>query len=198
MKNALLVIDMQKDFCPGGALAVTGGDEIVAGINAAMFTSDLVVLTQDWHPEDHLSLAPNHPGKSSFETVDMPYGPQILWPAHCLIGSEGAAFHDDLDLSRADLILRKGSNPKIDSYSAFFENDKETKTGLEGYLRDHGVEAVTLMGLAQDFCVAWSAVDAARLGLDTSVALDLTRAIDTDGSKEAALANMRAAGVTFI
>ncbi|SHM38361.1 nicotinamidase/pyrazinamidase [Paracoccus solventivorans] len=194
--RALIVVDMQVDFCPGGALAVASGDEIIAPINALMPRFDAVILTQDWHPADHASFADNH-GAAPFSTTQMPYGPQVLWPRHCVIGSDGAAFHAGLDLSRADLILRKGFRPGIDSYSAFFENDRSTATGLAGYLRDRGLDDLHFVGLAQDFCVAWSAMDAVRLGFGATVIETATRAIDLDGSLEAARDAMRAAGVTL-
>jgi nicotinamidase/pyrazinamidase len=194
--HALLVIDVQNDFCPGGALAVAGGDEIVDGINALMTDFDAVILTQDWHPAGHSSFASSHQAEP-FSLTDMPYGPQVLWPDHCVQGTDGAAFHNDLRTD-ADLIIRKGYNPDIDSYSAFFENDKTTPTGLDGYLKTRGVTAVTLVGLATDYCVAYSALDAAKLGFDVTVRLDLCRAIDMDGSLAAALDQMRAAGVSLI
>ncbi|MBU3029096.1 bifunctional nicotinamidase/pyrazinamidase [Paracoccus marinaquae] len=195
MARALIVIDMQKDFCPGGALAVTGGDEIVGPINALMADFEAVVLTQDWHPADHTSFADNHPGAEAFSSIEMDYGPQVLWPRHCVIGSDGAGFHPDLALDRADLVIRKGFRAGIDSYSAFFENDHATPTGLAGYLRDRGLNELTFVGLAHDFCVAWSAVDAAKLGFSVGVIEEATRAIDLNGSRNAARANMRAAGV---
>lgn len=195
--RALIVVDLQVDFCPGGALAVAGGDEILGSVNALMAEHDAVVLTQDWHPADHSSFAGNHPGARPFGTVAMPYGEQVLWPAHCVIGSEGAAFHPGLDLDRADLILRKGFRSGIDSYSAFFENDRRTCTGLAGYLRDRGLTDLHFVGLAHDFCVAWSAIDAARLGFSATVIESATRAIDLNGSRAAAQAAMRAAGVTL-
>lgn len=194
--HALLVIDVQNDFCPGGALAVAGGDEIVDGINALMTDFDAVVLTQDWHPAGHSSFASSHQAEP-FSLTDMPYGPQVLWPDHCVQGTNGAAFHNDLRTD-ADLIIRKGYNPDIDSYSAFFENDKTTPTGLDGYLKTRGVTAVTLVGLATDYCVAYSALDAAKLGFDVTVRLGLCRAIDMDGSLATALDQMRAAGVSLI
>lgn len=195
MTHALLVIDVQSDFCPGGALAVAGGDAIVPAINALMTQFPAVLLTQDWHPAGHSSFASSHAGAEPMSVMDMPYGPQVLWPDHCIQGSVGAQFHPDLAVDRADMILRKGYDPAIDSYSAFFENDHETPTGLEGYLRTRGIDTLTLVGLATDFCVNFSAVDAARLGFDVTVRLDLCRAIDVDGSLAAALAGMRAAGV---
>jgi nicotinamidase/pyrazinamidase len=195
--HALLVIDVQYDFCPGGALAVAGGDEIVPGINALMEEFPAVVLTQDWHPEGHSSFASQHPGRSPMEMIEMPYGPQVLWPDHCIQGSRGAAFHDDLNVTRADLIVRKGFRHAVDSYSAFFENDHVTPTGLEGYLRTRGISKLTLVGLATDFCVNFSAVDAAKLGFETEVREELTRAIDLDGSLSAARDGMRSVGVTI-
>ncbi|WP_207101527.1 bifunctional nicotinamidase/pyrazinamidase [Paracoccus shandongensis] len=195
MARALIVIDMQVDFCPGGALAVAGGDEIVGPINALMGDYDAVVLTQDWHPADHASFAATHPGADPFSLTDMPYGPQVLWPTHCVIGTQGAEFHPGLDLNRADLVIRKGFRAGIDSYSAFFENDRQTPTGLAGYLRDRGLSDLFFVGLAHDFCVAWSAVDAARLGFCATVIEDATRAIDLDGSRDRARAEMAAAGV---
>lgn len=195
--RALIVVDMQVDFCPGGALAVAKGDEIVAPINALMPQFDAVILTQDWHPADHASFADNHPGATPYSTIQMPYGPQVLWPRHCVIGSDGAAFHAGLDLSRADLVLRKGFRPGIDSYSAFFENDRTTATGLAGYLRDRGLMDLHVVGLAQDFCVAWSAMDALRLGFAATVIESATRAIELDGSLDAARNAMRDAGVTL-
>ncbi|MFW2589629.1 bifunctional nicotinamidase/pyrazinamidase [Sagittula sp. SSi028] len=193
--HALIVIDVQNDFCPGGALAVEGGDDIIDGINDLMRTSDAVILTQDWHPAGHESFASTHPGRSAYEQIDMPYGPQVLWPDHCVQGTTGAAFHPRLDHDRADLIVRKGFRPHIDSYSAFFENDQTTPTGLEGYLRTRGIERLTLVGLATDFCVNFSAVDAARLGFSVDVREDLCRAIDMGGSLDVARAGMRTAGV---
>jgi nicotinamidase/pyrazinamidase len=193
--QALIVIDVQNDFCPSGALAVAGGHEIVTGINALMGDFDAVVLTQDWHPAGHSSFASSHDGKGPYEMAKMPYGDQVLWPDHCIIGSQGAAFHTALNQDRADLIIRKGYNPAIDSYSAFFENDQTTPTGLEGYLRTRGISKLTMVGLATDFCVNFSAVDAAKLGFDVTVNMALCRAIDMDGSLAAAVDGMKAAGV---
>ncbi|MEL6608790.1 MAG: bifunctional nicotinamidase/pyrazinamidase [Pseudomonadota bacterium] len=195
--HALLVIDVQNDFCPGGALAVAGGDEIVPGINAAMTDFASVILTQDWHPEGHSSFASSHAGAAPYDVIDMPYGPQVLWPDHCVQGTTGAAFHKDLNIDAADLIVRKGYNPAIDSYSALFENDHSTPTGLEGYLRGRGITDLTLVGLATDFCVNFSAVDAARAGFGVTVRRDLCRGIDLDGSLTAALEGMAEAGVTI-
>ena len=197
MPTALIVIDAQVDFCPGGRLAVAGGDEIIAPINDLMADYDAVILTQDWHPADHTSFADNHPGAEPFSTVLMDYGPQVLWPQHCVIGSPGAAFHPALAVDVADMIIRKGYNPDIDSYSAFFENDHRTRTGLEGYLRERGLMRLDFVGLAHDFCVAWSAIDAAKLGFTARVIEGATRAIDLNGSRAAAREAMRAAGVTL-
>ncbi len=195
MSKALIVIDIQNDFCPGGALAVAGGDAIIPRVNALMDDFPVRVLTQDWHPADHSSFAANHPGAQPFGLIDMPYGPQVLWPVHCVQGTEGAAFHSALKTDPADLVIRKGFHAAIDSYSAFFENDHETPTGLEGYLRTRGVTDLTLVGLATDFCVAYSAIDAAKLGFAVTVLEGACRAIDLDGSLDKARADMRAAGV---
>lgn len=196
--RALIVIDVQNDFCPGGALAVPDGASIVPGINALMPDFDAVILTQDWHPAGHSSFASSHVGKSPYEVMDMPYGPQVLWPDHCIQGSDGGAFHPDLNLTRADLIIRKGYNPLIDSYSALFENDRNTATGLEGYLRTRGITHLTLVGLALDFCVNYSATDAANAGFDVTVNASLCRAIDLDGSLAAAVKGMKQAGVSGV
>ncbi len=193
--DALIVIDVQNDFCPGGALAVAEGDRVVPRINELLGDYPVRVLTQDWHPADHASFAANHPGAAPFSVTTMPYGPQVLWPVHCVQGTEGAAFHPDLRIDRADLILRKGFRAAIDSYSAFFENDRTTPTGLDGYLRARGVTAITLVGLATDFCVAYSALDAARLGFGVTVLEGAARAIDLDGSLDRMRAEMTAAGV---
>lgn len=193
--HALIVIDVQNDFCPGGRLAVADGDAVVPIANAMMDDFAAVVLTQDWHPANHASFAANHPGAEAFSLIEMPYGPQVLWPVHCVIGTEGAAFHPGLRTDPADLVIRKGFRPGIDSYSAFFENDRTTPTGLEGYLRNRGITEVTLVGLATDFCVNYSALDAARLGFGVTVAMQACRAIDLNGSLDAARKGMRAAGV---
>lgn len=195
--QALIVIDVQNDFCPGGALAVAGGDQIIPRVNALMGEFSTIVLTQDWHPADHLSFADNHPGAAPFSLTEMPYGPQVLWPPHCVIGSEGAAFHPDLDTDPAQMVIRKGFRPQIDSYSAFFENDRRTATGLDGYLKARGIAAVTLVGLALDYCVAYSALDAAGLGYRVTVLEGACRAIDLNGSLAAAREGMRAAGVAL-
>lgn len=196
-REVLLVVDVQNDFCPGGALAVPGGDEIVAPVNRLIAAFDHVVLTQDWHPPGHRSFASTHPGRAAFETVAMPYGPQILWPDHCVQGSPGAAFRDDLRAGGAELVLRKGFHRDIDSYSAFFENDRTTPTGLAGYLRERGFGRVVLAGLAYDFCVLWSAEDARRLGFEAVVVADACRALDVDGSRADADRRLAAAGAAI-
>ena len=195
--EALIVIDVQNDFCPGGALAVPDGDAVVPLINRLMADFPTVVLTQDWHPADHTSFAANHPGTAPFSVIEMPYGQQVLWPVHCVQDSPGAAFHPDLAADRAALVVRKGFRPAIDSYSAFFENDRETPTELDAWLRGRGIDRLTLAGLATDFCVAYSALDAARLGYGVTVRLDACRAIDLDGSLEEALEAMNEAGVVL-
>ena len=197
MTKALIVIDVQNDFCPGGALAVTGGDEIIIRINGLMDQFATVVLTQDWHPANHMSFAANHPGATPFGLATMPYGPQVLWPAHCMQGTSGAEFHTGLRTDRAQLIVRKGFRPEIDSYSAFFENDHITPTGLDGYLHSRGITDLTFVGLATDYCVAYSALDAARLGFTATVLKGACRAIDLNGSLAEAQAKMRAAGVAL-
>ena len=196
--KALVVIDPQIDFCPGGALAVADGDSIMQPINAMMGAFDMVILTQDWHPQGHSSFASSHEGAAPFTLTEMAYGPQVLWPDHCIQGSEGAAFHPALDTDRADAVIRKGTNPAVDSYSAFFENDKATVTGLAGLLRERGCEDLTMVGLATDYCVAWSALDGVANGFRVDVRLPACRAIDLDGSLDKALADMRAAGVTLV
>lgn len=195
--SALIVIDVQNDFCPGGALAVADGDAVVPLVNRIAPLFGIRVFTQDWHPADHGSFAGNHAGAAPFSLTDMPYGPQVLWPDHCVQGTAGAAFHPDLDTDRADLILRKGFRPHVDSYSAFFENDRATPTGLAGYLRERGATRVWLAGLATDFCVHYSALDAVRLGFAVTLLEDACREIDLDGSHGKALAAMGAAGVAL-
>ncbi len=197
MSDALIVIDVQNDFCPGGALAVRDGDQIISGINQRMADAGTVVLTQDWHPAGHASFASTHAGKSPYDLVEMPYGPQVLWPDHCVQSSKGAQFHPNLKTDPAALILRKGMTPEIDSYSAFFENDHQTPTGLEGWLRTRGITHLTLVGLATDFCVQYSALDARKLGFEVVVETSLCRAIDLDGSLNAAETAMRNAGITL-
>ncbi|MEI7447147.1 MAG: bifunctional nicotinamidase/pyrazinamidase [Burkholderiales bacterium] len=195
--DLLLVVDVQNDFCPGGALAVADGDAVVPVIGALMADFAHVAFTQDWHPPGHRSFASTHPGRAPFETVPFPYGMQTLWPDHCVQGTPGADFHPGLDARRAEIVVRKGFRPEVDSYSAFFENDRVTPTGLAGCLRERGVRRVVLCGLATDFCVAYSAIDARRLGFQAEVRLDACRAIDLGGSLAAAMAAMREAGVVL-
>ncbi|MEH2545295.1 nicotinamidase/pyrazinamidase [Bradyrhizobium sp. AZCC 2262] len=193
--DLLLVIDVQNDFCSGGALAVADGDAVVPFINRLAERFGHVALTQDWHPAGHSSFATSHPGSSPFQTINMPYGQQTLWPDHCIQGTPGSAFHPQLQTQRAQLVARKGFRPAIDSYSAFFENDRRTPTGLAGYLRDRGLKRVFLVGLATDFCVYYSAVDARRLGFDAVLIEAGCRAIDLAGSLDAAWDGMAQAGV---
>ena len=195
--RALIVIDMQNDFCPGGALAVTGGNEIVSPINQIMDEFDAIILTQDWHPAGHSSFASSHDA-SAFSSIEMSYGKQILWPDHCVQGTKGGQFYFGLDTKKADLILRKGYNPLIDSYSAFFENDHKTPTGLAGYLKTRKIKDLTFVGLATDYCVSYSALDAARLGYEVSVRTELCRAIDMEGTLEIALRDMKLKKVNLI
>ena len=196
--DVLVIVDVQNDFCTGGALAVPGGEAVVPLVNRLSASFDHVVLTQDWHPKDHRSFATAHPGRKPFETVAMPYGTQTLWPDHCVQGTKGAEFHPALDTVKAELVVRKGFRRDIDSYSAFFENDRATPTGLAGYLRERGLGRVFLAGLATDFCVNFSAQDARRSGFETFVLLAACRAIDLDGSLAAALAATRNDGVVLI
>ena len=191
---ALLVIDVQNDFCTGGALAVPDGDAIVPLINRLAAKFATVVITHDWHPANHISFAANHPGRQPFETTSLPYGEQVLWPTHCVMASHGAALHPNLTIPHASLILRKGLHRQVDSYSAFLEADRTTKTGLDGYLTSRGITALYLCGLATDYCVAWSAEDARTFGFKTTVIEDACRAIDLNGSLAAAWARMGAAG----
>jgi len=193
--DLLLVIDVQNDFCSGGALAVAGGDAVVPFINHLAERLGHVALTQDWHPAGHSSFATSHPGSAPFQTINMPYGQQTLWPDHCIQGTPGSAFHPQLQTQRAQLVVRKGFRSAIDSYSAFFENDRRTPTGLAGYLRDRGLKRVFLVGLATDFCVHYSAVDARRLGFDAVLIEAGCRAIDLAGSLDAAWDGMAQAGV---
>jgi nicotinamidase/pyrazinamidase len=193
--EALLVIDVQNDFCPKGALAVIDGDAVVEPINALLADFSARILTQDWHPAGHSSFASLYDERSPYDVIDMPYGSQILWPDHCIQGTNGAAFHNGLKTDTADLIIRKGFRPQIDSYSAFFENDKTTPTGLEGYLRSRNINTLTIVGLATDFCVAYTALDAVRLGFKVTVDMTACRGINLNGSLETALLQMRTAGV---
>ena len=193
--DALVAIDVQNDFCPGGALAVPLGNEVVPVINRLAPRFRHVVLTQDWHPRGHVSFASSHPGRKPFERIQAPYGEQVLWPDHCVPGTPGAELHRGLDTLGADLVVRKGSDPAVDSYSAFYENDHRTRTGLAGYLRERGCRRLFLAGLATDFCVQYSALDARREGFEVFVVEDGVRGIDLDGSLAAAWKAMAAAGV---
>lgn len=193
--EALLVIDLQNDFMPGGALAVARGDEVVPVANRLARAFEHVIVTQDWHPRDHISFAASHAGKSPFERIALPYGEQVLWPVHCVQGTAGAALHEALDIPHARLVIRKGYRRTIDSYSAFVEADRETPTGLAGYLRDSGVKRVWCCGLATDYCVAWTALDARAAGFEAVVVEDACRAIDLEGSLERAWRDMDAAGI---
>jgi nicotinamidase/pyrazinamidase len=197
-QSALIVIDVQNDFCPGGALGVADGDAILPVVNRMIAQAGHVVLTQDWHPSGHSSFASSHAGKAPFETVAMAYGDQTLWPDHCIQGTAGAAFHPAVDWTRAELVIRKGFRPSIDSYSAFYENDHATPTGLAGYLRERGITDLTLCGLATDYCVAFSALDAVREGFAVTVAMDACRAIDLGGSLAAMTRRMQEAGVRLV
>jgi nicotinamidase/pyrazinamidase len=196
--DLLLIVDVQNDFCPGGALAVADGDAVVPVVNRLAERFEHVVLTQDWHPPGHRSFASSHPGSRPFETIAMPYGPQTLWPDHCVQGTPGAAFHPHLKTEKAELVIRKGFRPAIDSYSAFYENDKTTPTGLAGYLRERGLKRIFLAGLATDYCVYYSALDARRLGFDAVVVESGCRGIDLAGSLAAAHAGMAEAGVRVV
>ena len=197
MSSALIIIDMQNDFCPGGALAVTDGDKIIEPINGAQKEFDTIILTQDWHPKEHSSFASNNSAEG-YSNVEMDYGSQVLWPDHCIQGSIGANFHKNLNTHTSGLILRKGCNPKIDSYSAFFENDKNTTTGLEGYLVKKEIKRLYLCGLAFDYCVFYSALDAVNLGFDVFVFKDLTKAIDLNNSEKIARKTMIEKGIKLI
>ena len=197
-REALIVVDVQRDFCPGGALAVPDGDRVVPAINRLARHFAHVIVTQDWHPPGHASFAASHLGRQPFETIAMPYGEQTLWPTHCVQGTDGARFHPDLDITQAELVIRKGYRAEIDSYSAFRENDRTTPTGLAGYLRERGFERLTLCGLATDFCVLFSALDARAAGFAAAVVLDASRGIDLDGSLARALAAMREAGIVLL
>ena len=197
-RTALLVIDVQNDFTPGGQLAVPEGDLIVPLINRLGGLFKQVVIAQDWHPAGHASFASSHPGRKPNDVIQLPYGEQTLWPQHCVQGTDGAEFHPELDLPHAQLIIRKGCNPDIDSYSAFLEADRRTTTGLAGYLKERGVDTVYMVGLALDFCVMFSALDARAAGFNTFVVLDACRAIDMNGSLAAAMERMQTAGVGLI
>jgi nicotinamidase/pyrazinamidase len=191
----LVVVDVQNDFCPGGALAVPEGDAVVPEINRLIDAHDHVIVTQDWHPAGHSSFASQHSGRAPFDTIEVSYGPQVLWPDHCVQGTHGAEFHPDLELTKAELFIRKGFRRAIDSYSAFFENDHRTPTGLGGYLRERGFTRVVLAGLATDFCVHFSAMDARKLGFEVRVIESACRAIDLDGSLAKAREQWAKAGI---
>src|SRR5579863_8762868 len=197
-QDVLLVTDVQNDFCPGGALAVADGDAVIEPIHHAVKHFQHIILTQDWHTPDHSSFASAHAGKKPFEQIELSYGPQTLWPDHCVQGTRGADFHPALQLTRAELILRKGFRRTIDSYSAFFENDRTTGTGLAGYLRERGLNRVFLAGLAYDYCVGYSALDARRLGFAATLIRDASRAIDLNGSAAKMEAELLRAGVRII
>ena len=197
-RDVLIVVDVQNDFCPGGALAVPLGDEIVPAVNRLAGEFAHVILTQDWHPRGHASFAGSHAGKQPFQTIELAYGQQILWPDHCVQGTQGAAFHSGLDVPHAELVIRKGFRSAIDSYSAFRENDRRTPTGLAGYLKERGFERITLCGLATDFCVFYSAIDGREAGFEVGVITSACRGIDVDGSLGRALHSMAEAGVTLL
>jgi nicotinamidase/pyrazinamidase len=196
--DVLLVIDVQNDFCTGGALAVPGGEEVVPAVNRIAQKFANVVLTQDWHPDDHVSFAPNHAGRQPFETIELDYGTQVLWPSHCVQGSPGAEFHRDLEVARANLVVRKGFRRGIDSYSALFENDRKTPTGLLGYLRERELKTIFVAGLALDFCVRFSAEDARKAGFEVAVIEDACRGIDLDGSTAAAQRSFAELGISVV
>jgi len=196
-RDVLLIVDVQNDFCPGGALAVPQGDEIVPLVNKIAAGFAHIVVTQDWHPAGHLSFASAHPGRHPFETVELPYGTQVLWPDHCVQGTPGAEFHPDLDVPHAELVLRKGFVATIDSYSALRENDRKTPTGLASYLRERGLARITMVGIATDYCVLYSALDAREAGFEVTVETRACRGLDVDGSLQRALTAMSNAGVTL-
>lgn len=196
--KALLIVDVQNDFCPGGALEVPNGNQIISTINRLSEQFDVVIQTQDWHPEGHSSFAESHQGKEPFETIEMPYGEQVLWPDHCVQGSQGADFHADLETNRSQLIIRKGFRKDIDSYSAFYENDDETTTGLTGYLRQRDIDTLYAVGLATDFCVKWSVVDGIKEGFDVFVVEDAVKGIDIEGSVDQAWNEMLEKGAQKI
>jgi nicotinamidase/pyrazinamidase len=196
--DILVIVDVQNDFCPGGALAVPQGDQIVPAVNRLAAEFAHVVLTQDWHPRGHASFASSHSGRQPFDKIEVSYGEQIVWPDHCVQGTRGAEFHPELDVPHAELVLRKGFRAAVDSYSAFFENDHRTPTGLAGYLKERGFERITLCGLATDFCVFYSAIDGRQAGFEVTVVADASRGIDLDGSLDRAMRSMNEAGVTLL
>lgn len=193
--KALLVVDIQNDFCPGGALAVPGGDSIIPAVNKLIGHFDVIIQTQDWHPEGHLSFASSHEGKKPYETIELEYGTQVLWPDHCVQGTPGAEFHPGLDTLKTQVIIRKGFRPEIDSYSTFFENDQKTSTGLAGYLNERGIKDLYTVGLATDFCVKWSVLDGIDEKFTMNIVKDAVAGIDLDGSLDAAWSEMKEKGV---
>ncbi len=195
---ALLVVDVQRGFTPGGNLAVANADQIIPNINLLGQHFNHIILTQDWHPDNHISFADNHPGKAAYDSVQLDYGTQVLWPKHCVQGTVDAELHPDLNLPQAQLVIRKGFHSQIDSYSAFMEADQKTNTGLAGYLRERGIDSVFVVGIATDFCVAWTAIDACKLGFKTFVIADATKGIDLNGSLQHAWQDMLAHGVKRI
>lgn len=196
--KALLIVDLQNDFCPGGALEVKNGDAVIPVINNLISKFDIIIQTQDWHPADHLSFASNHNGKNPFDVIELNYGPQVLWPDHCIQSTFGAEFHSDLNTSKTQVIIRKGFRKDIDSYSTFFENDQQTATGLSGYLKERGVRDIYTTGLATDFCVKWSVLDGIDEGFHMHLVLDAVRGIDLNGSLEEAMTVMKEKGANFI
>lgn len=194
-RSALIIVDVQNGFTPNGNLAVVHSDEIIPSINQLAKYFKNIVLTQDWHPENHISFAENHTGKQAYETIELDYGTQVLWPSHCVQGTPDADFHPDLEITTAQLIIRKGFHSQIDSYSAFMEADHKTSTGLAGYLRERGIDTVYMVGIATDFCVAWTAIDASKLGFQSYVIADATKGIDLNGSLQHAWQEMLASGV---
>lgn len=196
--DALIIVDVQNDFCPGGSLPVKNGDSIISTINKLQEKFNYIVLTQDWHPANHSSFSINNPGKEDFSTKDMPYGKQVIWPAHCVIGSQGAEFHKDLNTNKANLIIRKGFRQEIDSYSGFFENDRETHTGLAGALKNAKIKRVFVVGLALDFCVQYTALDSIRLGFETLVIKEATLPVNVGSSVESTMKNFKKFGVKLI
>jgi nicotinamidase/pyrazinamidase len=195
-RDVLLIVDVQNDFCPGGALAVPDGDAIIPAVNRLARSFAHVILTQDWHPPGHASFVSSHPGKRPFDAIEVSYGTQILWPDHCVQETQGASFHPELNVPRAELVVRKGFRSAIDSYSAFRENDRLTPTGLAGYLRERGLERITMCGLATDFCVVFSAIDGREAGFEVTVVTGACRGIDVDGSVARAMRSMSEAGVS--
>ena len=196
--DALIIVDVQNDFCPGGSLPVKNGNDIIPIINKLQEKFSFIVLTQDWHPADHSSFSTNNPGKKTFATKEMPYGKQVIWPPHCVIGTKGSKFHKDLNVNKANLIVRKGFRKEIDSYSAFFENDKKTHTGLEGALKNMGIERVFVVGLALDFCVQYTALDSSKLGFETFVIKEATLPVNIGSSVEETFQNFKNFGVKYI